>query len=149
ALAISQAGGYIQGHCTLSRYLKLYQSRRDQLLQHAEIQGQTQHDIAVYATWDLSYNKLSSAGKSLLQICSVLHHEGISEEMFEKAATAQEELDDSSLQKEVTQLLTELGNRDESWDSLVFLEVMKELESYSLIELDRQNESYMIHPLVQ
>ncbi|KAJ6535497.1 hypothetical protein B0H19DRAFT_963671, partial [Mycena capillaripes] len=149
ALAVSQAGCYIQHHCTLSKYLKIHQSHRDHLLQQAKIQGQTVYGLTVYATWDLSYNKLSPAGRSLLQICSVLHHTGISEEIFEKAAICQHKLDDSGLQEEVNRLLNELGKHGKSWASVVFLELMGELASYSLIELDRQNDSYTIHPLVQ
>ncbi|KAJ6535437.1 hypothetical protein B0H19DRAFT_963373, partial [Mycena capillaripes] len=149
ALAVSQAGCYIQHHCTLSKYLKIYQSHRDHLLQQAKIQGQTEYGLAVYATWDLSYNKLSPAGRTLLQICSVLHHTGISEEIFEKAAMCPEDLDDSDLQEEVTRLLNGLGRQNGNWDSVVFVELMGELASYSLIELDRQNDSYTIHPLVQ
>ncbi|KAJ6536321.1 hypothetical protein B0H19DRAFT_962838, partial [Mycena capillaripes] len=149
ALAISQAGCYIQRHCTLSKYLELYKGHRDHLLQQAKIQRQTEYGLAVYATWDLSYNKLSSAGRSLLQICSILHHTGISEQIFEQAAMCQQELDDPILQDKVTQLLAELGKHNGNWVSFVFLELMGELASYSLIELDRQNDSYAIHPLVQ
>ncbi|KAJ7209090.1 P-loop containing nucleoside triphosphate hydrolase protein [Mycena rebaudengoi] len=149
ALAVSQAGGYIHARGKLSGYLKLYQNHRDQLLQHAEIQRQNQYGLAVYATWNLSYKKLSSPGRTMLQICSSLHHEGILEQMFEKASMSQEDLDDSELQREVTQLLTALGKQDGIWDSFVFHGVMGELESYSLIEQDRQDDSYRIHPLVQ
>ncbi|KAJ7825731.1 P-loop containing nucleoside triphosphate hydrolase protein [Mycena olivaceomarginata] len=148
ALAVSQAGGYIHARGKLSGYLKLYQSHCDQLLQHAEIQKQDQYGLAVYATWNLSYEKLSPPGRTMLQICSSLHHEGISEEIFEKASVSQEKLDDSELQREVSQLLSVLGKQDGNWDSLVFLRVMGELESYSLIERDEQNDSYRIHPLV-
>ncbi|KAJ7709093.1 hypothetical protein B0H14DRAFT_2219231, partial [Mycena olivaceomarginata] len=149
ALAVSQAACYIQRHCMLSKYLELYQSHRDHLLQRAEIQGMDRYGRAVYATWNLSYTKLSSAGRTLLQICSILHHTGISEQMFEKATMFQQELDDSDLQDEVTRLLTGLGRRNGNWNSYVFLELMGELASYSLVELDRQNDSYTIHPLVQ
>ncbi|KAJ6452195.1 P-loop containing nucleoside triphosphate hydrolase protein [Mycena sanguinolenta] len=146
ALAISQAGAYIHACGTLSGYLKLYQS---QLLERAEIQGQSRYDRAVYTTWDLSYKKLSSPGKTMLQICSNLHHEGILEEIFKKASISQEELDDAELQRMVTQVLTELGKRDKKWDSLVFHDVMGELKSYSLVEQNEQDDSYHIHPLVQ
>ncbi|KAJ7803984.1 P-loop containing nucleoside triphosphate hydrolase protein [Mycena olivaceomarginata] len=149
ALAVSQAGGYIHARGKLSGYLKLYQSHRDQLLQHAEIQGQSQYGLAVYATWNLSYKRLSSPGRTMLQICSSLNHEAILEEMFERAAMSQHELDDSELQRVVIRFLTELGKQDGNWNSLVFHQVMGELESYSLIERDRQNDSYRIHPLVQ
>ena len=71
------------------------------------------------------------------------------EEIFEKASISQEELGDSELQAKVTQVLTELGKRDEKWDSFVFHEVMGELESYSLVERNEQDDSYRIHPLVQ
>ncbi|KAJ7937769.1 acyl transferase/acyl hydrolase/lysophospholipase [Mycena leptocephala] len=149
ALAVSQAGGYIHTRSNLSEYLELYQDHRDQLLRRVEIQGLDRYGRAVYATWDLSYGKLSSAGRTLLQICSILHHEGISEQIFKKAATVQQDYDDSDVSREVTQLLNQLGKRDEKWDSLAFREVMGELESYSLIERDRQAASYAIHPLVQ
>ncbi|KAJ7694259.1 hypothetical protein B0H14DRAFT_2651109 [Mycena olivaceomarginata] len=148
-LAVSQAGGYIHARGKLSEYLKLYQNHRDQLLQCAEIQGQRKYGQAVYATWNLSYQRLSSPGRTMLQICSSLHHKGILEQIFERAAMSQQELDDSELQKEVIQFLTELGKRAGNWDSWVFHEVMGELESYSLIERDRQDDSYCIHPLVQ
>ncbi|KAJ7825658.1 hypothetical protein B0H14DRAFT_2368852, partial [Mycena olivaceomarginata] len=69
-LAVSQAGSYIQRQCTLRKYLELYPRHRDHLLQHKKTQGQSAYGLAVYATWDMSYNKLSSAGKTLLQICS-------------------------------------------------------------------------------
>ncbi|KAJ6535441.1 P-loop containing nucleoside triphosphate hydrolase protein [Mycena capillaripes] len=79
------------------------------IVKQAKIQGQSEYGLAVYATWDLSYNKLSPAGRSMLQICSFLHHTGISEQIFEKAAMCQEDLDDSDLQDKVTQLLNGLG----------------------------------------
>ncbi|KAJ7291845.1 P-loop containing nucleoside triphosphate hydrolase protein [Mycena rebaudengoi] len=140
ALAVSQAGGYIHARGKLSGYLKLYQSHCDELLQRVEIQRQNQYGLAVYATWNLSYKKLSSPGRTMLQICSRLHHESILEEMFEKASMSQQDLNDSELQRKVTQLLTELGKQDGNWNSLVFDGVMGELESYSLIERDRQDD---------
>ncbi|KAJ7800408.1 P-loop containing nucleoside triphosphate hydrolase protein, partial [Mycena olivaceomarginata] len=148
-LAVSQAGSYIQRQCTLRKYLELYPRHRDHLLQHKKTQGQSAYGLAVYATWDMSYNKLSSAGKTLLQICSFLHHVGISEQIFEKAASSWLDLVDSDVHGEASWLLTELGRRDRSWDSTVFLDLIRELRSYSLIELDGEIDSYAVHPLVQ
>ncbi|KAJ7898907.1 hypothetical protein B0H14DRAFT_3554352 [Mycena olivaceomarginata] len=98
-----------------------------------------------------AYHRLSPAGRTLLQICSSLHHEGISEEMFEKAAIAHKDLDnaDPDLQNEVARILAELGKQDTHWDSFVFHEAAGELESYSLIERNTQDDSYFVHPLVQ
>ena len=114
ALAVSQAGTFIYCHSSLRGYRDLYKCERDNLLQNEEVQGS---DPAVYATWRLSYDKLNVSARSFLQICSMLHHEGISEEMFEKAALSQFHLEDSELQKEVTQLLNLLGKHDSSWSS--------------------------------
>ena len=79
----------------------------------------------------------------------MLHHEGISEEMFENAALSVLELEDSELQKEVTQLLNQLGKRDSAWSSWNFQQVVNCLGAHSLIEYDRQNCTYSLHPLVQ
>jgi hypothetical protein len=150
ALAIAQAGAYIHIHCnsSLSEYQELYQHYRDKLLQNKEFQGQDPYERAVYMTWRLSYDKLDISARSLLQICSMLHHEGISVQMFERAALSEIQLGDSELQNEVTQLLNQLGKRgsDWSWD---FRQVIKCLGSYSFIEYDHQNHTYSIHPLVQ
>ncbi|KAF8961360.1 acyl transferase/acyl hydrolase/lysophospholipase [Flammula alnicola] len=149
ALAVSQAGGFIQYRSSLSEYRELYRRERDNLLQNKEVQGEDQYGLAVYATWRLSYDKLDPSARSFLQICSMLHHEGISEQMFEKATLSQLQLEDSELQNEVTQLLNQLGKHDLCWESWVFRQVVKHLISYSLIEYDRRNHTYSIHPLVQ
>jgi hypothetical protein len=71
--------------------------------------------------------------------------------MFEKAAIAHKDLDnaDPDLQNEVARILAELGKQDTHWDSFVFHEAAGELESYSLIERNTQDDSYFVHPLVQ
>ena len=121
----------------------------DKLLQIKEVQGQDQYGLAVYATWKLSYGQLGLSARAMLQVFSMLHHEGIMEDIFEKASLSQEQLEDFNLQIEVTKLLTHLGKQDSTWNSLVFQEVIGEIRSYSLLEFDSQNQSYSIHPLVQ
>ena len=133
----------------MSEYREFYLCERDNLLQNEEVQGQDPYERAVYTTWRLSYDKLNTSARSLLQICSMLHHEGISEQMFKKAALSQLQLEDSELQNEVTRLLNYLGKQDSGWRSWDFRQVIKSLGSYSLIEYDHQNHTYSIHPLVQ
>jgi len=87
ALAISQAGAYILRCSSLKKYQELYQEHHDQLLQTMEVQGQDQYGLAVYTTWRLSYEKLGSSARTLLQIFSFLHHEGIMEEIFKEAVS--------------------------------------------------------------
>ena len=121
----------------------------DKLLQIKEVQGQDQYGLAVYATWKLSYGQLGLSARTMLQVFSMLHHEGIMEDIFEKASLSQKQLEDFSLQIEVTELLTHLGKQDSTWNSLVFQKVIGEIRSYSLLEFDSQNQSYSMHPLVQ
>jgi len=148
-LAISQAGAYIIRCSSLGKYLELYQEHRDKLLQIREIQGQDEYGLAVYATWKLSFDKLGSSAKTLLQILSFLHHEGIREEIFKQASLSSSTLDDLDLQIQVAKLLSDIGKKDSNWDSLLFQELIKDIKSYSLIEFDDQNQYYSIHPLVK
>ena len=79
----------------------------------------------------------------------MLHHEGISEEIFKRAAKSKEQLDDSELQNEVVKVLELLGKNGSEWNTLVFQTITLELQSYSLIEFDHQNHFFCIHPLIQ
>ncbi|KAK7028428.1 P-loop containing nucleoside triphosphate hydrolase protein [Favolaschia claudopus] len=150
ALAVAQAGGYIYACGKLTSYLALYRSSRDKLLAQIEVQGQSHYSLAVYATWNLSYTKLTPEAKTLLQICSQLHHQDIREEIFQRAMSSDQKLEDSDMQEVVTKLLAAIGGASEDWDSFVFNKIARELQSYSLIEQNQlDDESYNIHPLVQ
>ena len=118
-------------------------------MQTKEVHGQDQYELAVYATWKLSYDKLGSSAKTLLQICSLLHHEGIMEEIFKNASLSPIQLDDSELQIQVDESLMHFGKQNFTWNSLLFQRIMGEIVSYSFIEFDSQNQSYTMHPLVQ
>ncbi|KAK7050313.1 hypothetical protein R3P38DRAFT_2604543 [Favolaschia claudopus] len=149
ALAVTQAGGYIHACSSLNKYLELYKSSRDNLLQRAEVQGQGQYGLAVYATWNLSYQKLSTGSRTFLHICSQLHHQNIREEMFQKAALSKWKLENSELQAIVNEMLTAIGGANQNWNSFIFLEIARELQSYSLIGQNIVDASYNVHPLIQ
>jgi len=149
ALAVSQAAAFIHCNSSLRTYQELYQLERDHLLQTAEVNDPDPYALAVYATWRLSYDKLDEAARTFLQICSMLHHEGISEQMFKNAALCSDQLEDSTLRNEVTRILEQLGKKDSHWSSWEFQQVVKRVRSYSLIEYDDRNCMYSVHPLVQ
>ena len=111
-LAVAQAGAFIHCHSSLNQYQELYRREHDNLLQNEETQGQDPYQLAVYSTWRLSYEKLDGPARTFLQVCSLLHHEGILEEMFKKAALSQLNLEDSELQDEVVRLLSRVGKQD-------------------------------------
>ena len=148
-MAISQAGAYIFRCSSLKKYLEVYQEHYDKLLQTKEIQKEDEYGLAVYATWKLSYDKLGSSAKTLLQMLSCLHHEGITEEIFKRASISFESMDDLDLQIQVVKLLSDIGKENSEWNSLVFQEIIGDIKAYSLIEFDDQNEGYRMHPLVQ
>ncbi len=80
----------------------------------------------------------------------MLHHEGISEQMFKNAALSPHQLDSDSKRqtRDVTKFLNQLGKHDSYWSSWEFQRVIKNLRSYSLIEYDGRNCIYSLHPLV-
>ncbi|KAJ7604737.1 hypothetical protein B0H17DRAFT_968290, partial [Mycena rosella] len=94
-LAVAQAGAYIASSRCLDRYLELYEStaQRIQLLNTKPVQSD--YEWSVYTTWQISFKELSPLAAELLQLCSFIHHSGITEEIFQQAAsykfTAEEE----------------------------------------------------------
>ncbi|KAK7016816.1 hypothetical protein R3P38DRAFT_3561726 [Favolaschia claudopus] len=149
ATAIVKAGGYINAQEDFKGYLALYNVSHDRLLRQNDIQGQSQYNTAVYATWDLSFNKLNPAAKLLLQIFSQLHHEGITKEIFEKASLSRLQLDDHDLHFQINQVLAQVGGSNETWDNLAFNEIVGELQAYSLVAKNLHDQSFSVHPLVQ
>jgi hypothetical protein len=98
----------------------------------------------------MSFDKLSPLAAMFLQLCSFLHREGISEEIFSRAATytfpsygpSKEELE------KPLQFLSQFLNPTGQWDSLCFLKVTNEIKSYSLVTFDPVRKVFSIHPLV-
>ena len=89
ALAVVQAGAFIcKSECSLDRYLELYRERRREILEEYRDSVQKMDDYkgTVYTTWTISFNKLSSQSATFLRLCAYLHHDGISEAIFRKAA---------------------------------------------------------------
>src|ERR1700722_10676894 len=90
ALAVVQAGAYIsRSECSLGRYLKMYKERRGELLEEYGDQAQKIDDYewTVYTTWVISFERLTPQASKFLKICAFLHHDGISETIFQKAAS--------------------------------------------------------------
>ncbi|KAJ7054862.1 hypothetical protein C8F01DRAFT_1063386 [Mycena amicta] len=147
-LAIVQAGAFIGKSPRLkqdiSRYVQLYQKNKAKLLSEKPAQSTEDYNETVYTTWKMSFDQLSQVeplAAQFLQLCSFIHFEGISEDIFERASTYKIEdgpwiplLRFSSLVSNTT------------WNSLVFERITSELCSYSLITW--QKSAYSIHPLV-
>ncbi|KAJ6543520.1 hypothetical protein DFH09DRAFT_1390615 [Mycena vulgaris] len=149
-LAIIQAGAFISESGALDGYLALYVENRDQLLSEKPAQSHDAYAWTVYTTWNISFQKLSKPAATILQLCSFLHHNGISEEIFSRASLYDVPLPgllEEELQKPLEFLLQFLGPMN-TWDSLRFLKVMNEIKAYSLVNFDPDGKLYSIHPLV-
>ncbi|KAJ7747707.1 hypothetical protein B0H14DRAFT_2984568 [Mycena olivaceomarginata] len=129
-LAIIQAGGFISQSGALDSYLDFYKRNRAQLLSEKPAQTHDNYVWTVYTTWQMSFDRLSPSAAMLLQLFSFLHQEGISEEIFSRAATYK------------------FRHSTGEWDSLRFLKVTDELRAYSLITFAAERKLFSIHPLV-
>ncbi|KAJ7830444.1 hypothetical protein B0H14DRAFT_2593350 [Mycena olivaceomarginata] len=149
-LAIIQAGAFIAKSGLLSSYLALYTTNRARLLSEKPAQSHDEYAWTVYTTWQMSFEKLSQAAVTLLQLCSLLHHQGISEQIFSKASKyraipgrpSEEELQEAH--KVLSHYLGPAGG----WEPLNFMDVTNELRAYSLITFDLETNAFSIHPLV-
>ncbi|KAJ6484616.1 hypothetical protein C8R45DRAFT_801910, partial [Mycena sanguinolenta] len=81
-LAIIQAGAFILEAGTLETYLNLFLQNRTELLKEKSSQQHDDYNSAVYTTWEMSFKKLSSIAAMFLHLCSFIHWDGISEDIF-------------------------------------------------------------------
>ncbi|KAJ6469104.1 P-loop containing nucleoside triphosphate hydrolase protein [Mycena vulgaris] len=149
-LAIIQAGAFILKSGALSSYLNLYSENQARLLSEQLNQSHDDYGRAVYTTWQISFEQLSKPAATILQLCSLLHYKGISEEIFSRASAYQfppngptkEELHDP------LEFLAHFTGPTGVWNSLQFIDVMNEITAYSLANFDPDVKLYSIHPLV-
>ncbi|KAF8166092.1 P-loop containing nucleoside triphosphate hydrolase protein [Mycena galopus ATCC 62051] len=175
-LAIVQAGAFISESGALDTYLGLYTKSQAQLLREKPAQSHDAYAWTVFTTWQMSFDKLSPPAATLLQLCSFLHQDGISEDLFSRAAThlmKNKSEQPSKLAKLKLKFLRVwsrsgpsrnsaidrmedpqgflshfLGTTGE-WDSRCFLEFTNEIKAYSLINFDAEQKLFSIYPLVQ
>ncbi|KAJ7765230.1 hypothetical protein B0H16DRAFT_414843 [Mycena metata] len=149
-LAIVQAGAFISKSRNLDGYLGLYAKNQARLLSEKPAQSHDRYAWTVYTTWQMSFDRLTPPAAMFLQHCSLLHYNGISEEIFSYASKYQfysNGPSEEELQKPLEVLSHFLGPTGE-WDSLQFLESTNEVQSYSLISFDAEKKLFSIHPLV-
>ncbi|KAJ7081493.1 P-loop containing nucleoside triphosphate hydrolase protein, partial [Mycena epipterygia] len=149
-LAIVQAGAFISKSGDLDSYLALYEQNQAQLLSQKPAQSHDNYAWTVYTTWQISFNQLSQPAATFLQLCSLLHHQGISEQIFKNAATYK--FGPSSPSKEELQMplefLSQFLGPDGVWDSFCFIDMTNEVRAYSLINFHPRQKIFSIHPLV-
>ncbi|KAL5631737.1 hypothetical protein ACGC1H_007293 [Rhizoctonia solani] len=162
ALAIVHAGAYIAHSpgMTIAKYRFLFQSQRQRMLdEYNKLPATAKLDErgdTVYTTWRMCYDQLQPVSRELLWLIAYLHHDGIFEDMFKRAAQYMHSrsyplpLTELELQAQnhVTQSLSTFIDSDGNWDTVRFTQAMADLTAYSLIDFDRLNLSYRVHVLV-
>lgn len=160
-LAIIQAAAYIASNrmCNLKLYLDIYQERRQELLEDYkhDTQRLDSYRGTVYTTWNISFEHLrqqNHLAATFLRVCGFLHHESISESIFQNAAARVSPLRRSSIPPSevvmtwITNFVCSFMGKDETtWDTLKYLRVIHDLRCYSLVNLSTGSE-FSIHLLV-
>ncbi|KAJ7260182.1 hypothetical protein C8J57DRAFT_1637846 [Mycena rebaudengoi] len=149
-LAVVQAGAYILKRGALRRYLALYEQNQARLLSEVPAQSHDKYAWPVYTTWDISFKCLRKLATRFLQLCSFLHHEGISEAICSKAAIYTPYILGPTLEqvKDPQEFLSQFCTSAGMWDTLSFADMASELQEYSLINQDPNTSLFSIHPLV-
>lgn len=157
ALAIVHAGATIrQGVCTLDDYCIEFSRHRKQLLDRRPIQAGAEYEHTVYSTWELSIERITKLSNEtaknaieLLNFFSVLHFEGISEKILEKAWKSARSYDTLAMKLSPTLLLPFITqDTSEQWNPQLFRQAIALLSSYSLIHIDGTENEISLHPLV-
>ncbi|KAG9122900.1 hypothetical protein FRC07_000527 [Ceratobasidium sp. 392] len=157
---LTKAGAYMQTNmCTAQEYLDMYRTSRGQILEDyaSEVQKADDYELTVYATWKVSYQRLTPLARQLFDHLAFMHHDQIVEDIFRFALQGRKivnPLPPSDEENRIEQMTTEfLANftslANGAWDKASFLRATKDLASYSLLTYDSVNRSYSIHPLVQ
>ncbi|KAJ7057384.1 P-loop containing nucleoside triphosphate hydrolase protein, partial [Mycena amicta] len=153
-LAIVQAGAFISKMPSLnqdiSRFIPIYQENRASLLAKKPQQSQGDYEWTVYTTWEMSFRQLGPLAAQFLQLCSFIHFEGITEDIFKQASEytpGDGPLDPSlNILQPALDFLSRFKNSESKWNSLAFGEMISEICSYSLMVW--QSNIGSIHPLV-
>ncbi|KAJ7803127.1 hypothetical protein B0H14DRAFT_3154670 [Mycena olivaceomarginata] len=130
------------------KYLFIYQENRARLLQERPGQSHDDYQLTVYTTWQISFEKLSPLAAEFLQMCSLLHYENITEDIFKQATawTAEDEEDIQTVQG-ARAFLQNFLSASGAWDLLSFMQILAEIEGYSLLD-NHGGDTFSIHPLV-
>jgi tetratricopeptide (TPR) repeat protein len=159
-LAVDQAGSAIAcGLCDMDDYLQMYAECCRTLLAHPSFKGASNYGRAVYATWEMSFSALeakAAKGKSdvdgqaaesaiaILQTFAFFHFDGISKDIFRRAAEAPDARSRATSNMPSQHLFR---NQSGKLDLPLFLEGIRMLTSYSLINKSGSG-VYSMHPLV-
>ncbi|KAJ7824351.1 hypothetical protein B0H13DRAFT_2290987 [Mycena leptocephala] len=111
---------------------------RAKLLSQHSAQSHDDYRLTVYTTWQISFGRLSKAAAS------------IPETIFEQAAESAIYSDEQEAQalQEARKFLQNFLSVSGTWDSQQFMDIIAEIQGYSLIDRHNISDTLSIHPLV-
>src|SRR5258708_6274038 len=156
-LALDQVGAYVQETpCSLADYLKLYQTRRAELLKR---RGEVviDHPASVATTWSIACEKVEQANApaaALLRLCAFLHPDAIPEELLvEGTALLGERLGPVAASAPIrpandaaASSFAQAGRKE---DAFLWHEAIRAVSAYSLLKRNTEEHTLSIHRLVQ
>ncbi|CAE6388418.1 unnamed protein product [Rhizoctonia solani] len=162
ALAIVHAGAYISHSpgMTMTKYRSLFLSQRQRMLEEYNelpvIAKLDERGDTVYTTWRMCYDQLKPESCELLGLIAYLHHDGIFEDIFQRATESMHSQKyplpltdvESQALNHVKRYLSTFLDANGNWDTIKFTRVVADLTSYSLLDFDRMNLTYRVHVLV-
>jgi tetratricopeptide (TPR) repeat protein len=151
-LAIAHAGSYIAASSTYvyATYIQTLNTKRLELLSQRPEQTRDKYELAVYVTWELSFenlkadlsDKASVAASEFFQLCAFLYPKDISPAIFRRA------FERSLPSSPAYWFLAKLSTTSGEWDGNLFHTIINRLTSYSFITVVTESQ-YQIHSLVQ
>ncbi|KAH8822474.1 hypothetical protein DL96DRAFT_352619 [Flagelloscypha sp. PMI_526] len=150
ALAISQARAYLaKGICSIGQYVTLYEQNRQKLLEYRNVQSTDDYRYIVYTTWKISFDKLSNSASFLFSLLCYMHHKNIPSSLFKTVYhSTYPYLGVDIVSSGLTEFLPSSDMTEFDWD-FRFRELIGELQSFSLIDFNLENDTISFHPLVQ
>ncbi|KAJ7840938.1 putative kinesin [Mycena olivaceomarginata] len=149
-LAVIQAGAYISKFNCLPRYLLIYRKNRANILEWRATQSHDDYELTVYTTWQISFKQLSKVAAQFLKLCSLLHHNNIPEAIFKQAA--EWKTNDVGQEAQILQaargFLQNFLSASGTWDQQCLMDIVAEIQGYSLIDRHDIGDTLSIHPLV-
>ncbi|KIM22767.1 hypothetical protein M408DRAFT_322409, partial [Serendipita vermifera MAFF 305830] len=157
AVALVQAGTYCyQLSSTIGEYLSLFKTHRTELMKGRGNTSLDNYERAVYATLDLSYNKLPQDAKDFFHLISFFHHTEIPLSAFTRAADNDFEDPQRYLPRPdshtntISDLKITLCNQGK-WSDFTIQRIIGDLRSFSLVTASSLDNSLFLHlhPLIQ
>jgi hypothetical protein len=131
ALALEQAGAYIAKHrLTFAKYLDLWQSKHDETLTWFD-ERLMQYPLSVAITWRTSFDRLTVAGRELLNLLSWFAPDPIPESLLSAGGGPCGEL-----------------ASDDAVTSADPMDALADLEVYSLVTRAAESPTFSVHRLV-